>query len=425
MRDQGDERTSFQTLIDMGKLPADALLSPSKMQEGFYSKTLQHTLQFPSGDSSGGGCQGDVQKVPIQSAKDVLKTREATDWIADQFIPRGRLTLLAGASGSGKSSLLYGLAEAVSNGSDFMGQLTTKRGKVCFIQSDESPENAADKLKVMGVKAEFHLLTDWKFLDVSKLRALQEQEHYDLIVLDSITTLLGAGRPDGPSMNDAEFGFDLYPLNTWASENRVAVVMSAHLRKQSKDSTTNAITLDSVFGAASQGWAASDVWGIWRLDQQQPDQNIQMRLQCVKGRTCADGTAWNLEGNEEDYSFLLKGSANEGDMTPKQRSHFAEQALALMAGSDRYWKVEDIQRELGCAERHAYRVLKGLYVEDKISRQTLASTGGRPKYAYAEKTFCTSPIHPHRATKSSTPSSPWPSKSKPTSDGSGLKGNER
>ena len=28
----------------------------------------------------------DVQKVPIQSAKEVLKTREATDWIVDQFI---------------------------------------------------------------------------------------------------------------------------------------------------------------------------------------------------------------------------------------------------------------------------------------------------------------------------------------------------
>ena len=128
MRNQGDERTSFQTLIDIGKLPADALLSPSKMKEGFYSKTLHHALQFPSGDSSGEGCQGDVQKVAIQSAKQLLKTREATNWIVDQFIPRGRLTLLTGASGSGKSSLLYGLAEAVSNGSDFMGQLTTKRG---------------------------------------------------------------------------------------------------------------------------------------------------------------------------------------------------------------------------------------------------------------------------------------------------------
>ena len=394
MRDQEDEKTAFHTLIDMGVLPADTLLSPSKMNEGFYSKTLQKTRQSLRGHLSDGGCQGDVQKVAIQSAKQLLKTREATDWIVDQFIPRGRLTLLAGASGSGKSSLLYGLAEAVSNGSDFMGQLTTKRGKVCFIQSDESPENASDKLKVMGALGEFHLVTDWSFFDEDKLKALQKQQCYDLIVMDSLTTLLGAGRPDGPSMNDAEFGFDLYPLNPWASKNRVAVVMSAHLRKQSKDSTTKAITIDSVFGAASQVWAASDVWGIWRLDQQQPDQNIQMRLQCVKGRTCEHGTAWNVEGSDEDYSFLLKGVANEADLTPKRRSLLAEQALKLMAGSGRLWSVQDIQRELNCAERHAYRVLKGLYVEDKITRQTLASTGGRPRYAYAEKTFCTFPQHP-------------------------------
>ena len=397
MRDKDEERKAFHMLIDMGLLPADALLSPTHMKQSYYTQALEREFKFSSGDLSAvGGCQGNVQKVP-HSAQQLLKTREATDWIVDQFIPRGRLILLAGASGSGKSSLLYGLAEAVSTGSDFMGQLTTKKGKVCFIQSDESPENAADKLKVMGINSEFHLITDWSSFNEDKLTALQEQEHYDLIVLDSLTTLLGAGRPDGPSMNDAEFGFDLYPLNQWASKNRVAVVLSAHLRKQSKDSTTNAITLDSVFGAASQGWAASEVWGLWRLNQQQPDQNIQMRLQCVKGRTCADGTAWNVEGSDEDYSFLLTGVANEADVTPKQRRQFAEQVLALMAGSDREWTVEDIQRKLSCAERHAYRVLKGLFVEDKITRRTLSSTGGRPKYVYAEKTFCTSPTHPQAA----------------------------
>ena len=69
MRDQGDERTSFQTLIEMGKLPADALLSPSKMNEGFYSKTLQKARQTSRGHLSDGGCQGDVQKVPIQSGQ--------------------------------------------------------------------------------------------------------------------------------------------------------------------------------------------------------------------------------------------------------------------------------------------------------------------------------------------------------------------
>ena len=127
------------------------------------------------------------------------------------------------------------------------------------------------------------------------------------------------------------------------------------------------------------------------------NQNIQMRLQCLKGRTCADGTAWNVEGSDEDYSFLLKGAANDEDITPKQRRQFAQQVLELMEGSDRYWTVEDIREELRCAERHAYRVLKGLFVEDKITRQTLASTGGRPKYVYAEKTLCTSPTHPQAA----------------------------
>ena len=246
----------------------------------------------------------------------------------------------------------------------------------------------------MGARGEFHLLTDWSSFNEDNLKALQRQQGYDLIVLDSLTTLLGAGRPDGPSMNDAEFGFELYPLNIWASKNRVAVVMSAHLRKQSKESTTNAITIDSIYGAGSQVWASSDVWGIWRLDKQQPGQGIQMRLKCLKGRTCADGTAWNLEGSDEDYSFLLKGVANEEDMTPKQRRQFADQVLELIAGSDRSWTVKEIKNELGCAGRHAYRVLKDLWTEEKITRQTLASTGGRPKYVYAERTFCTSPTHP-------------------------------
>ena len=155
MRDMDPERTAFYTLIDMGLLPADALLSPTHMKENYYTQALVRAFKCSAGDLAVGGCQGDVQKVP-QSAQQLLKTREATDWIVDQFIPRGRLTLLAGASGSGKSSLLYGVAEAISNGSDFMGQLATKKGKVCFIQSDESPENAADKLKVMGVKSEFN-----------------------------------------------------------------------------------------------------------------------------------------------------------------------------------------------------------------------------------------------------------------------------
>ena len=100
-----------------------------------------------------------------------------------------------------------------------MGQLTTEKGKVCFIQSDE-PENAADKLKVMGINSEFHLITDWSSFNEDKLTALQQQKHYDLIVLDSLTTFLG-GQTRRPEHERRRAGFDLYPLNQWASKNRV------------------------------------------------------------------------------------------------------------------------------------------------------------------------------------------------------------
>ena len=65
MRDQGDERTSFKTLIETGKLPADALLSPSEMNEGFYAKTLQKARQTSRGLCLMGGERGMFKKSPL------------------------------------------------------------------------------------------------------------------------------------------------------------------------------------------------------------------------------------------------------------------------------------------------------------------------------------------------------------------------
>ena len=64
MREQGDERTAFQTLIEMGKLPADAFLSPSKMNESFYSKTLQKARQTSGDICLMGGVRGMFKKSP-------------------------------------------------------------------------------------------------------------------------------------------------------------------------------------------------------------------------------------------------------------------------------------------------------------------------------------------------------------------------
>ena len=82
-----DEKRAWEKLMDMEVIPPDELFSPYKASQGCYSKALQGASKSFRADASTGGCLGEVQKVPIQSAKEVLETREATDWIVDQFIP--------------------------------------------------------------------------------------------------------------------------------------------------------------------------------------------------------------------------------------------------------------------------------------------------------------------------------------------------
>ena len=88
MRDMDPERTAFYTLIDMGLLPADALLSPTHMKENYYTQALERAFNCSAGDLAAGGCQGDVQKVPIQCLA-ASEEGEATNWIVDLFCPRG------------------------------------------------------------------------------------------------------------------------------------------------------------------------------------------------------------------------------------------------------------------------------------------------------------------------------------------------
>ena len=148
---------------------------------------------------------------------------------------RGSLLVLGGATGVSKSTLVFGMAQAISEGTFWGGQLQCKQGKALEIQSNESERNAQRKLQVMDIDPSFDLLTDMPELDLARLEDLQQANSYDAIFKDSITTLLGM-RGDGPKMTDVESGRVIYKLNKWADEANVFLVMTCrHLRKQARD----------------------------------------------------------------------------------------------------------------------------------------------------------------------------------------------
>ena len=60
------EKDAFDELMDMGVLPADALYSPAKHQENYYSKTLNK--RAISGNLSAGGVRGMFKKSSVASS---------------------------------------------------------------------------------------------------------------------------------------------------------------------------------------------------------------------------------------------------------------------------------------------------------------------------------------------------------------------
>ena len=335
---------------------------------------------------------GDVGKVP--SAAELLENREPDDWLIDQFGMRGSLVVLGGATGASKTTLIYGMAQAISEGSVWGGQLQCKKGKALVIQSDESERNARRKLQVMDMDPpSFDLLTDMPELDLARLEALQQANRYDAIFMDSITTLLGMCG-DGPKMTDVEFGAVIYRLNKWADEANILVVMTCHPRKQARDATNNNVRIGDMYGAGSQTWAASDVWALWRVDDNDASYDTHLMLRCLKGRFCEIDTAWHLDGCKEDFSHRVVSVVDPSDLLPLKAVAVKEQALALIVGSGKQWTIKDISQAINCNHEHARRTLQSLMSEHQIARRKLPSTGGRPLYAYTEKDFSYTPNTP-------------------------------
>mgnify|MGYP006243999449 FL=1 len=70
----------------------------------------------------------DVHKVPKgKNVKELIKSKKPKDWIIDQIASNGSLVLLAGESGSGKTSLCYSMANAIAKGDLFLNTFQTKK----------------------------------------------------------------------------------------------------------------------------------------------------------------------------------------------------------------------------------------------------------------------------------------------------------
>ena len=299
------------------------------------------------------------------------------DWVIRDFLARGAFVLLGAEMGSGKSTLIYRAAEAIHQGSFFLDQLPTIKGRVLVIQGDEPPSDARKKFRRMGLEAQFEICFTEPPLDLSWLEKQIQSKVYDAIFIDSSTSLLATNELD---VTDLGFPRRLYRISKCFAQSNVAGLLTSHLNKPSDNKVRDRVTKHDIQGVATIGAAVTDVWGMWKHPNSQWTDHFN--LICLGKRHCREGNLWKLQGNHEDFHWSL---LHVGDgLMPQERLTLEGKIKALFQQSPAPLSIVDIAKKIMTSEEYGRRICTEMF-DLGLLKRTKVITGkrGRPSYLYS------------------------------------------
>lgn len=198
-------------------------------------------------------------------------TPELLRWLWPGRIPLGKLTLLIGDPGLGKSLTTADIAARLSRGTAFPDGAACERGSVIFLSAEDDAADTirprldaagADVSRIHVIEAVRIALVDGSLTekgfsletDVAHLEStLVELPDARLIVIDPLSAYLGGT----DSHSNAEIRGLLSPLAAMAARRVVAVLAVTHLRKSPGAAVHRAIGSIAFAAAARSVWAVA------------------------------------------------------------------------------------------------------------------------------------------------------------------------
>jgi len=251
------------------------------------------------------------------------------DWLWPQRIAAGRLSLLVGRPGCGKSFLTCDVASRVSTGTPWPDDSPCPRGSVILICAEDDPADTV-RPRLDAHRADvsrIHLLravkrTDdagretevmFSLADIDALEtALQRCDDCRLVVVDPIGSFLG-GKTD--AHRDNEVHGVLAPIAALAEKHGTAVLVVCHTRKASSASAD-----DTTMGSrAFTGIARS----VWHLSRDGDDKNRRLLL---PGKS-------NIAPEQGGLAFSIGGEPTAVHWEKDPVAMTADDALALANGT--------------------------------------------------------------------------------------------
>ncbi len=298
------------------------------------------------------------------------------------------LTLMVGDGFSGKTSLIYQLLEAISNGFEFAGQFPTTKAHTMIIQLDEPKANMKQKFRRMALdpnRENFKVVWNFHPLMIPELEKWIVKHNTKVLAIDSLLRVC-----DGiQDICSAEMGLFIYRLNKIASKHNISIILVHHLNRDQKKQAKRVVTKNDIYGSGYIYNGTSDCYAFWKVKEEDSSE-YRWILKNLKARSSIvdENETYEFSGNEEDYRFLYERMGSR-EISLKELNNKTEMVrqFILRNPTDKYTpKQVSTILQLNNA-KWAANILSGLNGRGEIGKieATDINTGGRKTYYYFAK----------------------------------------
>jgi putative DNA primase/helicase len=236
-------------------------------------------------------CMNDIESKPIE-------------WLWKERIACGKLTVIAGNAGLGKSQITAYFAKVITTGDCFHNENEpTKIGSVIFLSAEDDPADTI-KPRLVAVGADVSLCHVLSAINTQNQNGKAGKRNFDLtqdieqlgkicesfgdvrlIVIDPISAYLG----NTDSNNNSDIRGLLMPLSDMAAKHGVALIVLTHLNKStSQDAHSRVIGSVGLVAAARAAYMV-------QKDIEKPEIRYFVPIKNNIGNDY-DGFAFNIEG---------------------------------------------------------------------------------------------------------------------------------
>lgn len=278
----------------------------------------------------------------------------------DRFLAKRQVNLIGGASGAGKTRLIFQLIKASTEGTDFMGMKTTPI-KWAYVSGDRGAESVEETMESIGVKIPIFSMVDMDMVCGSLTKKVFPHlpgflgYMPDMIFVDGFTSMVPGGEPNN---YDAVAKW-LASLQRYCQKLNLAILGSAHATKV-REGDQIMDPRQRILGSSAWAGFAQDIIILDRVFKK--DEGDSRVLNILR-----------RNGREEVIKVVFKDGRLEIDNSVTEKAEgaaFVLEGLLTVGAKFESSMMEHLARQKGVSRATYYRWLHSMVECGRLVKET-------------------------------------------------------